>query len=231
VEEGDPTGSAVDQRRPDIEPELSVAERATGDCGRASQLLRAAVPAEIGAEDDIGVEHRHKLSEVAVTRSQQKRVDDLPLRLDVGVGNGSLGADAPARAAGELAGRLGGALDNRRDLIEGHAEDVVQHEREPLRRRQRLEHDEQREPDGIGEERLVLRIDSVRSIEKQVREPPGERLVSAALRERSMFSEIRATTVVSQAPRFSSSIASVRFSLSHASCTASSASLSEPSIR
>ncbi len=46
-----------------------------------------------------------------------------------------------------------------------------------------------------------------------------------------MFSETRATTVVSQALRFSTSLVSVRFSRSQASWTASSASLSEPSIR
>ena len=51
------------------------------------------------------------------------------------------------------------------------------------------------------------------------------------LRERSVFREMRATTVVSQPPRFSTWLASVRLSRSQASCTASSASLSEPSIR
>jgi hypothetical protein len=50
-------------------------------------------------------------------------------------------------------------------------------------------------------------------------------------RERSMFKETRATTVVSHAPRFSISSASERLSLSQASWTASSASLKEPSIR
>jgi hypothetical protein len=35
----------------------------------------------------------------------------------------------------------------------------VQHERRPLRRREGVEHDEQREPDRVGEQRLVLRID------------------------------------------------------------------------
>jgi hypothetical protein len=45
-----------------------------------------------------------------------------------------------------------------------------------------------------------------------------------------MFSEILPTTVVSHPPRFSTVAASVRFSRSHASWTASSASLSEPSI-
>jgi hypothetical protein len=51
------------------------------------------------------------------------------------------------------------------------------------------------------------------------------------LRERSMFSATRATTVVSQARRFSTSPVSAPASRSQASYTASSASLSEPSIR
>ena len=50
-------------------------------------------------------------------------------------------------------------------------------------------------------------------------------------RERSASRHTRETTVVSQPPRFSMAAASTRFSRSHASCTASSASLSEPSMR
>src|SRR5436190_14134529 len=46
-----------------------------------------------------------------------------------------------------------------------------------------------------------------------------------------MSSETRATTVVSQPARFSTASVSERESRSHASCTASSASLAEPSIR
>ena len=48
------------------------------------------------------------------------------------------------------------------------------------------------------------------------------------LRARSMFSATRATTVVSQPRRFSTSLVSARLSRSQASWTASSASLSEP---
>ena len=59
----------------------------------------------------------------------------VPLRFEVRVGNGSLDAHAPARPAGELARRLGRAIHDRRNLVERHAKDVVQHEREPLRRR------------------------------------------------------------------------------------------------
>jgi hypothetical protein len=51
-----------------------------------------------------------------------------------------------------------------------------------------------------------------------------------ALRERSTLSDTRATTVVSHARRFSTSLVSDRLSRSQLSWTASSASLSEPSI-
>jgi hypothetical protein len=37
----------------------------------------------------------------------------------------------------------------------------VQHEREPLRRTQRFEHDKQSKPDRVGEQRIGLRIVSV----------------------------------------------------------------------
>jgi len=50
-------------------------------------------------------------------------------------------------------------------------------------------------------------------------------------RERSMFRHTRATTVVSHPPKFSTPLVSERLSRSQASWTASSASLTEPSIR
>jgi len=50
-------------------------------------------------------------------------------------------------------------------------------------------------------------------------------------RDRSMLSDTRATTVVSQPPRFATSLVSVPVSRSQVSCTASSASVIEPSSR
>jgi hypothetical protein len=50
-------------------------------------------------------------------------------------------------------------------------------------------------------------------------------------RERSMSRHTRETTVVNQPPMFSMVFVSTRLRRSHASCTASSASLSEPSMR
>jgi hypothetical protein len=46
-----------------------------------------------------------------------------------------------------------------------------------------------------------------------------------------MSRQIRPTTVVIQPPRLSTPLVSARLSRSQASCTASSASLSDPSIR
>lgn len=46
-----------------------------------------------------------------------------------------------------------------------------------------------------------------------------------------MSRDTRATTVVSQPPRLSTSLVSARLTRSHDSCTASSASASEPSMR
>lgn len=50
-------------------------------------------------------------------------------------------------------------------------------------------------------------------------------------RERNMFRHTRATTVVSHPARFCTSLVSARLARNQASCRASSASLSEPSIR
>jgi hypothetical protein len=46
-----------------------------------------------------------------------------------------------------------------------------------------------------------------------------------------MFRHTRATTVVSHPPGFRTSLVSARLARSQASCSASSASLTEPSIR
>src|ERR1700722_15891915 len=48
--------------------------------------------------------------------------------------------------AGQWLGRGRRPVEYRADLLEGHGEDVVQDEREPLGRRQRVEHDQQGHP-------------------------------------------------------------------------------------
>jgi hypothetical protein len=104
------------------------------------------------------VEDPQQALEVAGLRGAQERGDDAPL----GVGVAPPVAVAPlphtpSGPAGELAGRLGRALQDRADLLERDGEHVVQHERHPLGGRQRVEDDEQRAPDRVGDGRLVGR--------------------------------------------------------------------------
>ena len=58
--------------------------------------------------------------------SREKRIDHASLSLRVRVGDGVPRLNAPAPAAGKLASRIRGALDDGRDLLERDVEDVVQ---------------------------------------------------------------------------------------------------------
>ena len=130
----------------------------------------------IGSENHIRVENRDQSLEVPVARRREERLDDLSLSIRVGVGHGVLRPHAATGAARELTGRLGGAIDDRRDLVEGHGEDVVEHEREPLGGAQRLEHHQQRETDGVGQQCLVLGVGAVRAVDDRLRDVHVERL-------------------------------------------------------
>jgi hypothetical protein len=66
--------------------------------------------------------------------------------------------DAPACSCGQLPGRSRRAIDDRPDLVKRDAEHVVEHERQAFRGRERLQDDEQSQPDGIGDEHFVFRI-------------------------------------------------------------------------
>ena len=116
-------------------------------------------------EDHLGVEDRDEPLEVTVARGRDEGVDDASLSFHVGVGSGVSRLNAAACAARELASRIRGALDDGRDLLEGHAEDVVQHEGDAFGRRERLEHHQQREADGVGQQRSVLRARSVGAVD------------------------------------------------------------------
>ena len=113
----------------------------------------------IGSEHDVWVEDRDQGPEVALAGGGEEGVDDLSLAAEVGVREWGRSLDPAAGAARELPGRGRGALDDRRDLIEGHGEHVMEDEREPLGGSQGVEHDEQRQPDRVGEQRLMLGVD------------------------------------------------------------------------
>ena len=86
-----------------------------------------------------------------------------------------------ACAAGELPCRGRGAPHDGRDLVEGHGEHVVQHEREPLGGSQRFEHHEQRETDRVGQQRFVLGVDPVLAAHDRLGHVRVQRLLAPRL--------------------------------------------------
>ena len=146
---------------------------------RAVQLDRFAVAA-VGAEHDVRVEHGHEAVEIALAGGGEVGVDDCPLADHVGVRRRRRVAHAAPGAACELAGRLRRAVDHRRDLVEWHREHVVQHEREPFGRAERVEHDLQRDPDGVRQQRLVLGVGpGHRRADERLRNEGVQRLLAA----------------------------------------------------
>ena len=100
-------------------------------------------------------------------------------------------------------------------------------------RREGVEHHEQREADRIGQQRLVLR-DRSRLLDRddRLRQPAaGVVLAPRAARAQHVQATRGPTTAVSQAGRFAIASGSERLRRSQDSWTASSASLSEPSMR
>jgi hypothetical protein len=178
---------------------------------------------------DLGVEHLQEGTEVAVARSGEERIDDAALLREVTV-RLRRAAHAPAGAARQLLGGRLGAVEDRRDLGEGHAEDVVQHERESLGGAERVQDHQHGQADGVGQHRFVLGIDGVRQRHHRVMSGELRRASRRVRRDRSMFRQTRPTTVVSQACMLSTAIGSWSRIRSHASWRASSVSLTEPSI-
>ena len=133
----------------------------------------------------------------------------------------------------QLARRCGGSPDDRGDLLEGDGEQVVQHERDPLGRGEAVKHDQQRQPDGVRQERPRARGRARSRLESGSAKSSSrvEQLGRSRAARLEGVRQTRETTVVSQAPRFSTPLVSERLKRIHASCSASSASVLEPSIR
>jgi NADH-quinone oxidoreductase subunit B len=64
------------------------------------------------------------------------------------------------------------------DLVEGQVEHVVQDERQPLGRSQRFEHHLQRQPDRVGQQRLILGARPVRTADDRVGHVHAEGLLA-----------------------------------------------------
>ena len=145
---------------------------------RAADLAgRAARERVVGAEHDVRIEHGDEGFEVALEGGGEKGVDHAPVLGRVGDAlrpGAAHPAPCPAR---ELAGGLRSPIDDRSDLLERDTEAVVEDEGEPFRRRERLEHDEQREADRVREQRLLLGVDPLVGADDRVGQPGVGRLL------------------------------------------------------
>lgn len=101
------------------------------------------------------MENSQQLLEIPATRRRQEGLDDLSFLL-TDTGRALRRPHLPAGAAGEHLGGGGGLAEDVADLVERHREQVVQDERQPLARPERLQDDEECEPDRVGEHRVVL---------------------------------------------------------------------------
>jgi hypothetical protein len=141
-------GRLVEHRRP------------AGDVGRAAQQRRDLGPggAAVRPEQRVGVEDGDQVGQVAAPGGGEERVDDAALggRIRVSARR-PRAAHPPAGPACELPGGGRRPVDQRRDLLEGQVEQVMQDEREPLGRGQRVQHHQQRQADRVGQHRLVAR--------------------------------------------------------------------------
>jgi len=163
----DESGGAVDERRLGEPGPSREGIRLPGHGLRAAEPHRYAGTG-VGAQDDVRVEQREECVEVAVARGGEEGVDDRALAGRIGVGYRCLCLDPAAGAAGELPGRRRGPPDDGCDVVEGYGEHVVQHEREPLGGSERVQHHEQREPDGVGQQRRMLGIRTVRAADDRL---------------------------------------------------------------
>src|SRR5215218_631389 len=119
VEQCDPAGRAVDKRGPRDEAELRGGPRPAGDVLGAANLQDGPA-AGVHAFHDVGIEHGDEGVEVSVARGGEEGCNDLLLCGRVGVGGRVRTADAAASAAGELARRVGRAVEDGADLVEGN---------------------------------------------------------------------------------------------------------------
>ena len=224
----------VHQGGPHVGREPRESERSLGHRLRAVDDRRVARPsgAPVGAQHDVRVEHGDQRVEVAAASGREERVHDLALVAEIGVG---WRRPRSGRAGGH--GSPAGAPPPASDPPSARSRRTARRTCRAARRPGARQATASRAPPaarGRPSRRAVPRC-SGSSPSSRLTIGSGTCTSSGSsrrvLRERSMFRQTRATTVVSHPPRFSTWLASERLSRSQASCTASSASLTEPSIR
>jgi len=156
-------------------------ERLAGDRRRAAHYggRGRSHGAVIGPQHHVGVEQRDERVEVAATRGAEEGVDDDALTREIGIRGPEVRAlHASSGATRELSRRDRRSADHRPDLVERQLEHVVEHERETLRGREGVEHDEHREPDRVGKHGFLLGLEPAFGRDDGVRDVDLERFLA-----------------------------------------------------
>ena len=160
VGDDDHTGGAVDEggATHGIGRAKVIACRATRSRPASRDSAAGRSGAAVGADHHVGVEHGHQRVEVTVAGGGEEGVDRVALPAEVGVGR-------PAPPCTRRRARLASwrAAVGERPTIgaissNGMANMSCSTKASRSAGRQRLEHHEQRQPDRVGEQRLVLGV-------------------------------------------------------------------------
>ena len=137
--------------------------RLAGDSlGAADQRCEPwASGAAIAPRHHLRVEDGQQPLEVAAARGRQEGIRHGPLLVQVAIRHRRT-LDPAASPAGQLARRGRRAIQDGRDLVERHCKDVVEHERNPLRGSQGVQHHEERQPHRIAQQGLGLGTHPIR---------------------------------------------------------------------
>src|SRR6202046_5712134 len=130
---------------------------------------------------NIWIEHGEKRVEVTAAHGCEKGINNFSLAAEMDIGNWSRFPHPTARTARELPG------SNRRtpyygsNLVKGYCKHAVQHECQTFGRSQRFEHDKQREPDRVGQQRFTFRVDPVFATQNRIWHARVKRVLSSRL--------------------------------------------------
>ncbi len=114
--------------------------------------------ATIGGEDGIRIEDAQQPFQISGRRGLGEGVDDTAVHRGIDRESWLAGIDVVASARGQFPTGCGVSAQRRTDLGEREPEQVVQDERRALGRGQRLQDDQHRPRDGVGQADRVGRI-------------------------------------------------------------------------
>src|ERR1700761_8344490 len=112
----------------------------------------------IGPEHDIRIEQSQQGIELAIARGIEKGGDDVASTFEVAFVTRSGALYAPTATTGQLARGRSVAIDDRCNLLERHAEHVMQDKGNTFGRSQRVEHRHQRWANRVGQDRLTFGV-------------------------------------------------------------------------